>query len=161
MRDLSSSIIIRQATAADRQTTIAVVNAAFAIETFLEGTRTDEDCMAAMMDEGEFLPAEDQGNVVACVYIEQRGVRGYFGMLAVDPERQGEGLGRRMIAAAEDHLRRAGCSHIDISVLNLRTDLPALYAKLGYVATGTEEFRLSRPLKAGVQCHAIVMSKTL
>jgi ribosomal protein S18 acetylase RimI-like enzyme len=82
-------------------------------------------------------------------------------MLAVDPERQGEGLGRRMIAAAEDHLRRAGCSHIDISVLNLRTDLPALYAKLGYVATGTEEFRLSRPLKAGVQCHAIVMSKTL
>jgi hypothetical protein len=50
---------------------------------------------------------------------------------------------------------------MDITVLSLRTELPPFYRKLGYVETGAEEFRTSRPLKDGVQCHCIVMSKAL
>ena len=157
-----SPVHIRAATAADMPAMIPVVNTAFAIETFLDGTRTDEERMAEMMGKGEFLVAEDDaGQVVATVYIEVRGERGYFGMLAVDSRRQGTGLGRRMVEAAENHCRQHGCKQVDIVVLSLRTDLPPFYRKLGYVETGREDFRTSRPLKDGVECHGITMSKAL
>lgn len=157
----SPPLLIRRATLEDMDDMIAVVNAAFAIETFLEGRRTDRERMSAMMHSGEFLLAEQGGRIVACVYVEQRVSRGYFGMLAVDPKRQGEGLGRKMIEATENRFRQAGCTHVDIAVLSLRSELLAFYQKLGYTQTGTEEFRPSRPLKPGVKCHVILMSKPL
>jgi ribosomal protein S18 acetylase RimI-like enzyme len=140
---------------------IAVVNAAFSIETFLEGTRTDAERMSEMMEDGEFLLAEEAGSVIAIVYTRTKADRGYFGMLAVDPSRQGEGLGRRMVEAAENHCRARGWQHMDIDVLSLRTELPAFYRKLGYAQAGIEEFHPSRPLKPGVVCYCIVMSKAL
>jgi GNAT superfamily N-acetyltransferase len=153
---------VRVATAADIAGIIPIVNAAFAIETFLDGTRTDEARMAEMMADGTFLVAEDdRGQIVASVYIELRGERGYFGMLAVDPARQGGGLGKSMTGAAEDHCRRHGCTHMDLTVLTLRPELPPLYRKLGYVETGREAFRPPRTLKAGAQCQCIIMSKEL
>ncbi len=171
---------IRLATAADMAAMIPVVNAAFAIETFLEGTRTDEERTAEMMRKGEFLLAEEivtkkitdgvakdsavvngTGRIVAAVYTELRGERGYFGMLSVDPSRQGTGLGRVMVEAAEDYCRKHGCKHVDIVVLSLRPDLPPFYRKLGYIQTGTEAARTSRPLKDGLECHGITMSKVL
>ena len=141
---------------------IAVVNAAFAIETFLDGTRTDEGRMAEMMTTGEFLVAETEASkIVACVYVERRGEHGYFGMLSVDPTYQQNGLGRAMVEAAENYCRRQGCSKMDITVLSLRPELLPFYCHLGYVETGTEEFHPSRPPKAGIECHCIVMSKQL
>jgi GNAT superfamily N-acetyltransferase len=141
---------------------IPIINAAFAVETFLDGTRTDEVRFEEYKKSGEFLVAEDgSGKIVASIYIELRGDRGYFGMLAVDPTQQGRGLARLMIEAAEDHCRECGCKQMDINVLSLRPELPPFYRKLGYAETGTEEFRPSRPLKGGVECHAILMSKPL
>jgi len=157
-----SSIRIRLATEADRSRLIELVNAAFSIETFLEGTRTDEDRLAAMMRKGDFLAAESGiGQLLGCVYAEVRGRRGYLGMLAVDPAHQGKGLSMRIMAAAEEHLRGQGCEAVDITVLNLRPELPPIYRRYGYIKTGTEAFDPSRPLKSGVECHCIVMSKQL
>jgi len=141
---------------------VRVVNEAFAVQTFLDGPRTDAQEMAEMLKQGEFLVAEDSdGRMLACVYTECHGERGYFGMLAVDPAQQGRGLGRMMVDAVEYHCRQRGCRYMDISILSLRTELPPFYRKLSYVETGTEEFRPSRPLRNGVECHKIVMSKTL
>lgn len=165
MPDLAASrdsIHVRLPNAADVPAMIAITNAAFAFETFLDGTRTDEERMAELMRAGEFLVAQDNGgNIVASVYIELRGERGYFGMLAVDPAQQGTGLGRRMTVAAEDHCRRHGCAWMDLSVLTLRPELPPLYRKLGYIETGREPFVPSRPLKDGMECECIIMSKAL
>lgn len=158
---LGRSAQIRQASASDMHAMISVVNAAFAVEDFLEGTRTDEERMSEMMKKGTFLVAEDAGRIVASVYTEMRGDRAYFGMLAVDPSQQGAGLGRMMVEAAENHCRLLGAKWIDIAVLTLRPELPPWYLKLGYVEAGVEEFRPSRPLKAGVECKAIIMSKAL
>lgn len=66
-----------------------------------------------------------------------------------------------MIEAAEDYCRARGCKFMDISVLSLRPELPPFYRKLGYVENGTDEFRPSRPLKPGLECHIIRMSKPL
>lgn len=153
---------IRLATAADSSVMIPVINAAFSVEDFIEGTRTDEQRLPEMMQKGQFLVAHDpSGRLLASVYVEVRGTRGYFGMLAVDPAHQGKGLGRMMVEAAEDHCRHQGCKAMDIRVLSLRPELPPFYRKLGYVETGVEEFRPSRPLKPDVECHCIVMSKAL
>ena len=140
----------------------ALINAAFAVETFIEGTRTDEVNLTEMMRRGEFLLGHDAaGGLLASVYVEQRGERGYLGMLAVDPQRQGLGLGRAMVEAAEQHCREKRCKAMDLTVLSLRPELPPFYRKLGYADSGVEEFRPSRPLKAGVQCCCTVMSKAL
>lgn len=83
-----------------------MINAAFAIETFLESTRTDNARLAALMDKGNLQLAEDtSGNLVGSVYMEQRGSRGYLGMLAVDPAYQRFGMGRRLTEAAEERFR--------------------------------------------------------
>lgn len=156
------SISIRAAGDADLSSMAALINSAFAIETFLEGPRTSEEQLCERMQKGLFLLGYDpEERLTASVYVEIRGGRGYFGMLAVDPSRQGSGLGRAMVDAAEDYCRRAGCKVMDLDVLSLRTELPPFYKKLGYVPTGTEEFRPARPLKTGIECHCIVMSKTL
>lgn len=155
-----SDLRIRVATMADRTAMMPAINQAFAIETFLEGTRTDEVRLAEMMQTGEFLIAQNgSSKIVASVYVEIKGKRGYLGMLAVDPAEQGTGLGRVMVDAVEDYCRNNGCSGVDLVVISLRTDLPPFYRKLGYAETGTEEFHPSRKLRAGVECHCIVMSK--
>ena len=158
----SSPLRIRIADAADGPRLIPVIKSAFAIEAFLEGTRTDNERLADTMSKGDVLVAEDSSDqLLGCVYTEVRGERGYMGMLAVDPAHQGTGLATRIVAAAEEHLRRLGCEAVDIIVLSLRPDLPPLYRRFGYAETGTQEFHPSRKLKPGTECHGIVMSKLL
>lgn len=157
-----SLIRVRPAAKTDRSRLIPLINSAFAIETFLDGTRTDETRLAAMMQKGTILVAEDpSGQLLGSVYIEVRGSRGYLGQLAVDPAHQGTGLGRFIVEAAEDYLRQQGCKAVDITVLSLRPELMPIYRRFGYIETGTEAFSPSRPLKSCAECHCIVMSKPL
>jgi predicted N-acetyltransferase YhbS len=160
--DPDSSFRVRLATDADRSRLILLINAAYSIETFFAGTRTDEDRLAAMMRKGVVLTAEDgNSRLLGCIYEEVRGKRGYLGQLAVDPARQNRGLGMRLMEAAEEHLHHQGCEAVDILVLSLRPELPPIYRRHGYVETGAEEFHSPRPLKPGAECHCIVMSKQL
>ena len=166
MSDRSKSI--RIGTAADRPRIISVVNAAFAVEAFIDGPRTDDAQMSGLMQTGAFLILEDDTEfeedarrVLASIYVELRGERGYFGMLAVDPARQGLGLGRVMVEAAESHCRDRGCRHMDIAVLSPRAELVPFYSKLGYFETAREPFAAAHLVKPGVECHSIVMSKAL
>lgn len=157
-----SAVRLRLAAASDSPRLIPLINSAYSIESFFEGTRTDHERLAAMMLKGSIHLAEDSaGRLLGCVYTEVRGPRGYLGQLAVDPTHQGAGLGRLLAEAAEDHLRRQGCEAVDILVLSLRPELLPLYRKFGYSETGTEEFHFPRPLKSGVECHCIVLSKPL
>ena len=152
----------RLATDADAAGIIAVVNAAFSIENFLEGTRTDEARLAATMEKGSMLLAEDAAaNLLGCVYFEVRERRGYLGMLAVDPAAQGRGLSRNIVHAAEERLHAAGCEEVEIIVLNMRPDLLPIYRRFGFVETGKIPFTPSRTLKPGVECHGIIMVKKL
>jgi len=82
------------------------------------------------MAKGKFLVAGNSSSLAACVYVELRGDRGYLGLLGVDPLRQGTGLGRRMMDAAENYFREAGCQAVDLRVISARTPLPAFYRHL-------------------------------
>lgn len=154
---------LRPATDTDHPGLIALINAAFSIETFLEGTRTDEQRLVATMEKGKILVAvDDADSLLACVYTEAHGARGYLGQLAVAPAHQGKGLASYLIEAAEEQLRAAGCQTVDIIVLSMRPDLLPIYRRFGYVETGVvEDFRPTRTLAPGVECHGIQMSKKL
>ncbi len=160
--ELETTLVVRLATDADKARLNQLVNTAFSIETFLEGDRTDEESLAAMMQKGAILAAENgEGQLIGCVYVEVCGERGYMGMLTVDPARQRSGLGTRIMEAAEENLRSQGCKAVDILVLNLRPELPPIYRRHGYVETGTQKDGLHRTLKPGFEYHFIVMSKDL
>jgi ribosomal protein S18 acetylase RimI-like enzyme len=162
MKSTCPVLHIRLATSADRPRLIPLINSAFSIETFLEGTRTDDERLAAMMQKGEILVAEDSsGQILASIYAETRSNRGYLGMLAVDPAHQRSGLGKQMLSAAENHFRASGCEAIDITVLSLRPELLPIYRRLGFIDSGTEEFQMSRATTDGQHCHCIKMSKPL
>jgi len=158
-----SAVEIRVAVASDRPRLIPLINAAFSIEEFLDGTRTDEARLSEAMQKGEILIAEDgEGRLLGSIYMERRDLqRGYLGMLAVDPDVQGRGLGRRLMEEAEDRFRAEGVECVEITVLNMRPELPPLYRRFGYVEMGTENFKPSRPLKPGVEIHGVIMTKRL
>ncbi len=160
--DRMTEIRIRPAIAADRPRLIPLINSAFSVETFLRGPRTDEERLAAAMEKGTVLLAEaGEGNLLASIYTELRGTHGYVGMLAVDPDHQQWGLGRRMMKAAEERFRAHGCDAVEITVLSLRPELLPIYRRFGFVETGTEEFHYPHPLAPGLECHCIVMLKPL
>jgi predicted N-acetyltransferase YhbS len=86
----------RFATDADAEAISALVNAAFKVERFfIDRDRVDPGMVREMLRNGKYLLAEDDGALIACVYVELRGQRAYFGLLGVDPMRQGQGLGRK------------------------------------------------------------------
>jgi GNAT superfamily N-acetyltransferase len=151
---------VQSALPADVPDLVTVINAAYLVEQFfVAGDRTDAETVRHLMRKGVFLVERDNsGEMAGCVYVERRGSRGYFGMLAVDPSRQGTGLGRKLIEAAEQYARDGGAAAMDIRVVNLRTELPPFYRRLGYAETGTETASDPRALQP---FHFIVMSKAL
>jgi GNAT superfamily N-acetyltransferase len=150
----------RMAECADADVLARLINAAFVVEQpYIEGERIDAEGVRAYMKKGNFLLAEDSAGLAGCVYVEVRGNRGYLGLLGVDPPRQGTGLGRKLMDAAENYFREAGCRAVDLRIISPRTLLLAFYAHLGYAQTGTAPFAQDVPIK--VPCHYILMSKSL
>jgi GNAT superfamily N-acetyltransferase len=151
---------IRLAQGADVEALAALINIAFRVELpFIEGDRISPGGVREYMKKGKFLLAEDSTGLTGCVYVEIRGNRGYLGLLGVEPKRQGTGLGRKLMDAAEQFFRDAHCVAVDLRIVSARTPLPGFYRHLGYVETGTAPFPHDVPAK--VPCHYIVMSKSL
>jgi GNAT superfamily N-acetyltransferase len=150
----------RTAQLEDAENIARLVNAAFRPERFfIDADRTNPGKVRALMQKGKFLLTEDAGALVGCVYVELREERGYFGLLAVDPASQRSGLGSRLVAAAEEYCRAAGCGFMDLTIVNLRIDLPPFYRRLGYVESGTLPFPPDQ--HPNQPCHLVRMSKAL
>jgi len=151
---------IRTAEAADAPAIARLVNAAFRRERFfIDADRTDPGKVGALLQKGKFLLLFEDVVLAGCVYAELRGERGYFGLLAVDPQRQRSGIGARLIGAAEQHCRSGGCRFMDLTFVNVRQELPAYYQKFGYVENGTLPFPADQVTKMPV--HLVQMSKPL
>jgi GNAT superfamily N-acetyltransferase len=151
---------MRLANEGDAETLLQLINKAFAVERFfIDADRLRLDEVYERLGSGNFLMREQDGAAVACVYLEARGERAYLGLLSVDPKRQGQGHGARIMAAAEEHCRQKGCRQLDLRVVNLREELPPFYRKFGYVEIGTSPFPPDEPVK--MACHFIEMSKEL
>jgi ribosomal protein S18 acetylase RimI-like enzyme len=151
---------IRDAEAADVAALTLLINAAFVVEQIaIEGERVDPERVRGYMDRGKFLLLEDASLLLGCVFVELRGGRGYVGLLSVDPERQGSGLGRRLMAAAEQYFGDHGSSSVDLRIISARPELLRFYGKLGFKETGISPMPEDAPLK--MACHFIHLSKPL
>jgi GNAT superfamily N-acetyltransferase len=150
----------RVAAADDVRALTALINEAYVVEAFFKrGERTDAVEIAELMRRGRFLVLGTGETLRGCVYVEVNGDRGYFGMLSIDPSSQKQGLGKRLIAAAEDLCRSAGCRTMELQVVSLRTELPPYYRKFGYTEAGIREFVQTEEWTK--PCHFVVMSKPL
>ena len=114
-----------------------------------------------MMQHGRVSPAANHGEtLIACVYVKLSGERVYIGMLAVDPAKQKSGIGARMMREAEDFGAPRGCKFADIRVVNVRPELPLIYAQAGL----HRERQSNQPQvikTATMPVHFVTMSKPL
>ena len=156
-------VALRPATAADVPALAALVNSAYRGEASRQGWTTEADLLdgprtdAAALHEllgapggGFVLAAGPAGQLLGCVYLQAQASRLYLGTLAVAPAGQAQGLGHRLLEAAEARARQLGCTHLKITVVAARSELLAWYERRGYARTGaTEPFpattRFGRP----------------
>jgi ribosomal protein S18 acetylase RimI-like enzyme len=116
----------------------------------LDGNRIDVDSVAAIIANPDqaVVMAERDGTAVGCVQVSGKGGGlAYLGMLSVEPELQGAGLGRRLVREAEHvAVARFGAVRMEMTVIVQRVELIAWYERLGYARTGeTRPFPATDP----------------
>ncbi|MDT0507401.1 GNAT family N-acetyltransferase [Novosphingobium sp. MMS21-SN21R] len=106
----------------------------------LDDERTSDAELAAAIaaPNTRVLLAEVERQLVGTVTITDLGQgRAYLGMLCVLPEVQAEGLGRALIADAEDMAaEQFGATIMEMTVIEARPELVAWYERRGYFRTG-------------------------
>ncbi|MEM6987696.1 MAG: GNAT family acetyltransferase [Pseudomonadota bacterium] len=80
-----------------------------------------------------FLVVESEsGDILGSAMVGYDGHRGWINYLAVDPRCQGQGIGRQLMARAEQVLRDAGCPKLNLQVRDGNRAAEAFYRSLGY-----------------------------
>ena len=106
----------------------------------LQGRRTDEAAVVEMMraPDSLLLLCHIGDALAGCAHLSRASAAEvYFGMLAVDPALQADGLGKILMAEVETRARQAwGADALLISVVNKRPELIAYYLRRGYAPTG-------------------------
>lgn len=110
---------------------------------------------------GAVLVGEAAGILVASVMVGHDGHRGWVYYLAVDPAQGKKGLGRRMMAAAEQWLVTRGLPKLHLMVRAENDAVAAFYRKLGYIDGGTRVFERwlrqpKRPKPAPARIETVV-----
>lgn len=150
----------RIAEPADIEAVTSLINQAFKVERFfVEGDRIHIEAVRELSGKGRFILIHDNESLAGCVYVEIQGERGYIRLLSVNPERQRSGIGSRLMQAAEERCREAGCRFVDLRIVNIRLELPGFYRRLGYRETGTAP--LTPGIVTKIPCHFVEMTKAL
>lgn len=165
---------LRRATLADIPVIVALVESAYRGESsragwtteadLLDGTRTDADDVRAAIEapQSVVLLGEEAGQLVACANVAGEGDEGYFGMFAVTPSRQGEGLGKQLLIEAERLVGEVWrLPVIAMTVIDVRDELIAFYERRGYRRTGVTkpfpygEERFGRPRRQDLRFEVL------
>ncbi|MEU4425435.1 GNAT family N-acetyltransferase [Actinoplanes sp. NPDC024001] len=99
------------------------------------------------------LGADDDGTLlgIAALHItpilEVTGKFGRLAALVVDEAARGRGVGRLLIAAAEERARAGGCLFIEVTSSNHRHPAHLFYERLGFVDTRDRSRRFVRHLR--------------
>ncbi len=141
---------IRWASAGDADAIVALAQSAYRGDAsragwtteadFLDGQRIDRDGILAMIGDDQGVLLLHQGDeLLACAHLRRDGDRCWFGLFAVQPGRQGQGIGDRLLQAAERQAAdRFGATAIRMYVIWLRDSLIAWYQRRGYAHTGEQ-----------------------
>jgi len=148
MRVPSGPIAFRPATHDDIDALLDLVESAYRGDSsrlgwtteadLLDGQRTDRDGLRATIDKdgSVIVLAERDGELLGCANLERQGDAAYFGMFAVRPGLQGQGIGDAILRECERMARAWGLGSVRMTVIWTRTELIAFYCRRGYAATG-------------------------
>jgi len=79
-----------------------------------------------------FVAAREDGQIVASIMVGNDGHRGWFYYLAVTPELQRGGLGRRMVQTAETWMKERGVVKAMLMIRTSNIKVHGFYEALGY-----------------------------
>jgi GNAT superfamily N-acetyltransferase len=145
-----NNLHFRLASLSDIDALVALVESAYRGDESRKGWTTEADYFPGIRtsralltedlerENSEVIIAERDGDLVACSHIMKISDDSvYFGLFAVRPEGQAQGVGKAMLAEAE---RRSvelwHASQLEMTVVHLRTELLAYYGRRGYSETG-------------------------
>ena len=139
----------RNATTADIPAIVSLVESAYRGDSsragwtteanLLDGRRTDADEVRDAIERPQsiILLASRDGALGACAHVSIKDDAGYFGMFAVHPTQQGQGIGKLLLAESERIVRDEWrLASIRMSVIDVRSELIAFYERRGYARTG-------------------------
>ncbi len=92
----------------------------------------DDIAMCQQSGHGALLIGEDEGLLIATCMVGHDGHRGWVYYLAVRPDRQGGGLGRQMVEAAELWLTERGLPKVQLMIRESNADVREFYRRVGY-----------------------------
>ncbi len=93
--------------------------------------------------------AEHGGDIIGCLttsimeVVHRPAPVGRISMMVVDEALRGQGVGRALVMAAQNHLARCGCHLVEVTSRFDLVDAHSFYQKLGYEKTSV---RLARAL---------------
>lgn len=105
----------------------------------LDGQRIDAQAVRECIERerSRIVIAERQGMLIASAHVMVDDGAGYFGMFSVNPDAQGSGIGRQVLAEAERIARDEWQqSAMRMTVIDVRDELIAWYLRRGYQCTG-------------------------
>lgn len=76
--------------------------------------------------------ADEVGGISGSVMVGHDGHRGWLYYVAAAPSARGRGIGREMVRAAEDWLRRRGVRKVQLLVRETNTAVVPFYQRLGF-----------------------------
>jgi GNAT superfamily N-acetyltransferase len=174
--NMNESLNIANATVTDIPELVLLVNSAYRGDSSKKGWTTEADLLDGVRVTAEtlleqmntpgqhFLKAIDQtGAIIGCVSLLEKSNKIYLGMLTVEPNIQGGGIGKLLIEASETFTQSLGITVIEMTVISVRSELIAYYERRGYRLTGEKRPFPNDP-KFGIQKQAlefIVLEKTL
>lgn len=115
----------------------------------LSGTRIDARGVRNLLGRSDtvVLKYVREGRILGCVELAHHDDKIYLGMLTVDPANQALGIGRKLLAAGEEHARNLGCTSVYMTVIYTRRELIEWYGRRGYCDTGkTKPFDNTDPV---------------
>ncbi|MBF4505652.1 GNAT family N-acetyltransferase [Flavobacterium sp. JLP] len=143
--------MISKAILADIPALTLLINSAYRGETskkgwtteahLLEGKRTDEPEMTEIFldPKNTILKFTENDKIIGSVLLVEKGPQLYLGMLTVSTELQNGGIGKKLLAEAENQAKALGLSSIIMTVVSVRSELIAWYKRHGYAETGQRE----------------------
>ena len=104
----------------------------------LDGTRTDTHAIEYLLGRPgtTILKYVERATILGCVELDRKGDQLYLGMLTVQPDLQGKGIGKELLKAAEEEARKQKCTGIFMTVISVRRELIDWYIRHGYSDTG-------------------------
>lgn len=106
---------------------------------FIDGQRTDPQEIIEILEKDEqvIILGEKDGRILASVQLNKSSNHAYLGMFAVEPTMQGHGMGLSLLKYAEEFVQKEWNSlGLRMSVISIREELIAWYARHGYEKTG-------------------------